>query len=67
MHGCRFLLCVMSVLDDSNAARAGNEGSCVGSESARLVESCSRLSQGWDRSRSCWDMKSFAVPDWIQE
>lgn len=26
------------------------------------VESCSRLSQGWDTGRSCQDMKSFAIP-----
>lgn len=47
-------------------ARAGSEGGEPHSpvpQGFLAVESCSRLSQGWDTGRSCWDTKSSAVPD----
>lgn len=47
----------------ARAGSAGGEPHSPVPQGCLAVESCSRLSQGWDTGRSCWDTKSSAVPD----
>lgn len=47
----------------ARAGSAGGEPHSPVPQGCLAVGSCSRLSQGWDTGRSCWDTKSSAVPD----